>query len=310
MPGHDAPLRDQIRHATELLRQSGVPSPQVDAEILAAHVARLSRGELLAATISGRQVAFDSDKYAALIAERCDRVPLQHLTGRATFCGLELAVGPGVFVPRPETEQVAAAAIDAAQAAVARDGEALVVDLCSGSGAIAFAVAAQVPQATVHAVEVSELALAWAHQNVALVSDQLGRDVGEQLTFHNEDAATALPQLTGQVAVVVSNPPYIPPDAVPNEPEVRDHDPQLALYGGGVDGLAVPEAVLARAGQLLRPGGVVIIEHAEVQAPALRARAQAANWAEITTLPDLAGRPRMLVARRAPLPLSGAKVEE
>ena len=162
-------------------------------------------------------------------AERAARVPLQHLTGQAHFRRLTLAVGPGVFVPRPETEVTAGHAIDAASAL---GPDAVVVDLCTGSGAIALAVKDELPGARVLAVELSDLAHGWAVAN----RDRLGLDVEVRLG----DATTAFDDLEGAVDVVVSNPPYIPVGAVPVDPEVRDHDPEVALYGGSADGLADP----------------------------------------------------------------------
>ena len=185
-------------------------------------------------------------------------MPLQHLTGQAHFRRLTLAVGPGVFVPRPETEVTAGHAIDAASAV---GPDAVVVDLCTGSGAIALAVKDELPAARVLAVELSDLAHGWAVAN----RDRLGLDVEVRLG----DATTAFDDLEGAVDVVVSNPPYIPVGAVPVDPEVRDHDPAVALYGGSADGLAVPLAVAARAAVLLRAGGVLVMEHADSQGATL-----------------------------------------
>jgi release factor glutamine methyltransferase len=177
----------------------------------------------------------------------------------------------------------------------ASGGVPVVVDLCTGSGAIALAVKDEVPSAQVHAVELSELALAWARRN----RDRLGLDV--QVVAG--DAATALPELEGLVDVVVSNPPYIPPGAVPVDPEVRDHDPEVALYGGGPDGLAVPLAVAARAARLLRPGGRLVMEHADTQGERVpRALLATAAWTDVEDRPDLTGRPRAVLATRARVP--------
>jgi release factor glutamine methyltransferase len=281
-------LGPALRDAQRLLAAAGVPSPRVDAEILAAHLLGVTRGELAAAVVLGRDAPAG---LAALVRRRAARVPLQHLVGTAPFRGLEVAVGPGVFVPRPETEAVAQVAVDAAADVVARTGDALVVDLCTGSGAIALAVAAEVPGARVHAVELDAAAHAWAARNVR----------GSGVVLHRGDARTALRDLDGAVDVVVSNPPYVPPGAVPVDPEVAEHDPAVALYGLGPDGLEVPRGVVRAAVRLLRPGGVLVVEHAEVQADEARAMVDATGaFTPATTLPDPAGRPRMVVARRRP----------
>jgi release factor glutamine methyltransferase len=264
-----------------------VPSPRADAELLAAHLLGVSRGELAVAVVLGRPAPDGLDE---LVERRAGRVPLQHLTGTAPFRGLELAVGPGVFVPRPETESVAQVAVDAAADAVARTGSALVVDLCTGSGAIALAVAAEVPGARVHAVELDAAAHAWAARNLG----------GSTVVLHRGDARTALTDLDGTVDVVVSNPPYVPPGAVPVDPEVAEHDPAVALYGLGPDGLEVPRGVVRAAARLLAPGGLLVVEHAEVQAADARAMVDGTGlFTAAVTHADLTGRPRMVVARRA-----------
>jgi len=306
-------LKTAIEWARAELTAAGIGSPRADAEILAAHLLKVSRGELAAALITGRGPKLDYDAYRELVRERARRVPLQHLTGTAPFRNLELAVGPGVFIPRPETETVAQVAIDAVNAALSGSGEALgvrdasqlrerviAVDLCTGSGAIALALVAETRAAAVYAVELSELAFAWAEQNHNLLNARYGSETAARLHLRHADATdpATLSELDGQVDVVVTNPPYIPPDSVPVDTEVREHDPQIALYGRGADGLEVPGAVLNRAQALLRPGGVVIMEHAEVQAAALRRLAVATGgWEEIQTLPDLTGRARMLYAK-------------
>nr|WP_255491902.1 peptide chain release factor N(5)-glutamine methyltransferase [Actinotalea sp. JY-7876] len=284
------PLADALRRGERVLRDAGIASARTDVELLAAHLLGTGRGEVLAAAVLGRPAPAGLTE---LVARRAARVPLQHLTGRAPFRRLELAVGPGVFVPRPETEQVAQVAVDAAAAAVAARGSALVADLCTGSGALALAVADEVPGAEVHAVELDAAAHAWAQRNVAALA------AGARVRLVRGDARTALRELDGTLDVVVSNPPYIPPDAVPLDPEVRDHDPGVALYGLGRDGLEVPRGVVAAAARLLRPGGILVMEHAEVQADAARAVVAAGErFADVRTLPDLAGRDRMVVATR------------
>jgi release factor glutamine methyltransferase len=279
-------LRSAVREATARLAAAGIPSPEADAVALAAHAMGTEPAEVWRAMVLG---APEPQGFAELVAEREARVPLQHLTGVAHFRRLTLAVGPGVFVPRPETEVTAGLAIDAASAI---GPGALVVDLCTGSGAIALAVKDELPEARVLAVELSDLAHGWALAN----RDRLGLDVDVRLG----DATTAFDDLEGEADVVVSNPPYIPVGAVPVDPEVRDHDPAVALYGGSVDGLAIPLAVAARACVLLRPGGVLVMEHADTQGHSLpRALRATGEWVEVADHADLSGRPRTTVAVRA-----------
>ena len=284
-------LREAVRAASRRLAEAGIATPDVDAVALAAHALRTSPGEVQRLMVVGAQAPSCLDD---LVSERVRRVPLQHLTGMTGFRRLELEVGPGVFVPRPETELVAGLAIAAAQACPGgRGDQPVVVDLCTGSGAIALSIQDEVPGAEVHAVEVSDLALAWATRN----RDRLALDVDLRLG----DAAAAFPDLAGAVDVVVSNPPYIPVGAVPQDPEVRDHDPAIALYGGSADGLAIPLRVAARAADLLRDGGTLVMEHADVQGRTLPAALAATGaWLGIEDHEDLAGRPRAVTARRAP----------
>jgi release factor glutamine methyltransferase len=277
-------LRAAVRTAIARLAAAGVGSPETDAVALAAHLLGVSPGEVHKAMVLG---ATAPAAYAELVEERAARVPLQHLTGRAGFRRLELSVGPGVFVPRPETELAAGLAIEAAFGLASP----VVVDLCAGSGAIALAVKDEVPHARVYAVELGEDAHAWAARNVA--------DTGLEVDLRHGDATMAFPELDGTVDVVVSNPPYIPVGMVPLDPEVRDHDPELALYGGSEDGLRIPLAVAGRAARLLRPGGVLVMEHADTQGETLPAALRrTGEWDEVVDHVDLAGRPRATTARR------------
>ncbi len=283
-------LHAAVREATARLAAAGVPSPEVDAVALAAHVLRVGTAEVRRAMVLGDPAP---DGYDELVAERARRVPLQHLTGRAGFRGIELRVGPGVFTPRPETEVVAGMAVEAARA-LAAGGERtpVVVDLCTGSGAIALAVKDEVPEADVHAVELSPEAYAWAVAN----RDALALEVDVRLG----DATTAFADLAGTVDVVVSNPPYIPAGMEPVDPEVRAHEPSVSLYGGGDSGLSIPLAVAARAALLLRPGGRLLMEHADTQGETLPAGLRAlGGWDDIGDHADLNGRPRVTSAVRA-----------
>ncbi|MEO9151612.1 MAG: peptide chain release factor N(5)-glutamine methyltransferase [Lapillicoccus sp.] len=292
-------LKVAVRRATMTLAEAGIASAPVDALLLAAHLMGQEVPEVRRLMVLGGVDA--PEGYEDLVAERASRIPLQHITGRAGFRYLELRVGPGVFVPRPETElvvELAVAALDALRSGSAagpdRSGlvTPVVVDLATGSGAIALAVKQERPLADVYAVELSALAHGWAVAN----RDHLRLDV----TIELSDALTAYEELVGLVDVVTCNPPYIPVGQVPIDPEVRDHDPALALYGGSEDGLATPRAMAARAAQLLRPGGVLVMEHAETQGSSLpRALAATGAWLTVVDHLDLVGRPRCLVATRA-----------
>ena len=286
-----------VKAAQESLSHSGIAAADVDAVELAAFVLGVGGSEVRRRIVLRADVDEGFlDQYAGLIAERAARIPLQHLTGRAHFRHLTLAVGPGVFIPRPETETVAEWAIEAAQAAFEAGVDTpIVVDLCTGSGAIALSLKHEVPEARVYAVEIDESAHAWAAHNVA----GLGLDIDLRLG----DATQSFPDLVGTVDVVVANPPYIPRGMEPIDPEVRDHDPAVALYGGSADGLAIPRLVAARAAALLRPGGVLIMEHADTQGASLPAALQASgSWLTIEDRRDLTDRPRATVAVRAPAP--------
>jgi release factor glutamine methyltransferase len=272
-----------------VLTRAGVPTPDADAELLIGHVLGLSRGQVQAKAVT--DAGLGAEEYVAVIEvveRRAAREPLQHITGRAAFRSLDLAVGPGVFVPRPETETVAQIAIDALMAVAAPSPVA--IDLGTGSGAIALALATEVPHATVVAVENSAAAYVWTKQNVR-------ETAAPNLRLVFADLADAVPELDGAVDVVVSNPPYIPLGAVPRDPEVRLHDPEHALYGGP-DGLDVVRAVSVRAAALLRPGGTLVLEHGDEQGPAIRELLTADGWRAATTSPDLLGRDRATSATR------------
>lgn len=288
-------LRSAVGEATATLTAAGVPAPRPDALLLAAHALGCDRGEVERRMLLGADLdEAGARRLGALVEERAARVPLQHLTGTAPFRRLELHVGPGVFVPRPETEQ----AVDHVLAAIAGLEAPVVVDLCTGSGALALGVADEAPGAEVTAVELSELAVAWAARNI----EASGLPVRLVAADATTDPATVpeLAELVGRVDVVVSNPPYIPVGMVPLEPEVAEHDPEVALYGGSADGLAIPLAVAATAARLLHPGGLLVMEHADSQGESLpRALSATGDWADATDHTDLAGRPRTTTARRA-----------
>lgn len=285
-----ARLTDVLRVATERLADAGVPTPDVDAELLAAHALGVSRGSLAAAAFRGDDIDDDLLRVLEeLVARRVAREPLQHLTGTAPFRHLDLRVGPGVFIPRPETEIVAQLAIDALRAAAAP--EPIAVDLGTGSGAIALALATEVPHARVHAAENSVDAFTWAKENFRRVGAENAR-----IAFI--DLADAFPELDGTVSVLVSNPPYVPDDAIPRDPEVQLWDPAAALYGGP-DGLDVVRELSVVGRRLLHPGGMIVIEHGEWQGPAIRELLTADGWRAAATHPDLTQRDRATTALRS-----------
>lgn len=279
--------RALLADAARTLAAAGIESPRVDAELLLAHVTRRSRAGLI--TLS-EVPEDDAARFAALVGQRADRVPLQHLTGRAAFRHLELAVGPGVFVPRPETELL----VEWALARLAGLDGPIVVDLGSGSGAIALSIAHEHPGARVTAVERDPGAIAWTRHNALTRAGAGDTPVGVVAGDMTDPAL--LSELDGRVDVVVSNPPYVPDGArVPRE--VADHDPPLALWGGP-DGLDVVRGMLGVAARLLRPGGRLGIEHADQQGTALPALVRAhGGYTDVEDHPDLTGRPRFTTAR-------------
>ena len=269
--------------ATARLSEAGVDSPSYDAQALLAHVLGVERARLPMVDDVAPALA---ERYDALVARRAAREPLQHLTGIAHFRHVDLQVGPGVFVPRPETELLAGWAVEAAAAL----DSPVVVDLGTGSGAIAKAVKHEVPKADVHAVELDESAHGWAVHNLT----------GTGVDLRQGDLGEAFDDLAGAVDVVVSNPPYIPHEAWESVAvEVRDHDPQLALYATG-DGLDTIRVVERRAALLLRPGGVAGVEHADVQGESAPAVFSGSGcWEQVRDHADLTGRARFLTARLA-----------
>lgn len=277
-------LAEALRSAELHLTASGVGSPRVDAELLAAHVLGTDRTLLWRYLHQPVPEGFDD-----LVARRAERIPLQHLTGTAYFRTVSIAVGPGVFSPRPETELVAGVAVDRARDRGASGQRVVVVDLCSGSGAIAAAVATEVPAAEVHAVELDPAAAPWLRHNARR----------HRFTAHIEDMDGCLPELDGRAEVVVSNPPYIPIGSVPRDPEVARFDPPMALYSGadGLDHIALVERTARR---LLRAGGLVVVEHGDRQGLTVpQVFTSSGGWLEVVDHVDLTGRDRYVTAVRA-----------
>lgn len=312
-------VRDILYDAQRRLTTAGVPSPKADADWLMSFVLDVPRNRLILqdALTPQQRLAFEK-----VLARRLSRVPLQHITGRAAFRRIDLGVGPGVFIPRPETELVTEAAIRHA-----RDVDSpVVVDLCSGSGAIGLSVAIEVPGAQVHLVELDDQAVSWTRRNVEEHIEAVAQVASSAFVVHADAATIAYPggqlaSFVGEVDVVVSNPPYIPDGMVPRESEVRDHDPSIALFGGP-SGLDVIERVARSAALLLRPGGLFVVEHADVQGPEgedggvaglirsmtldeqlstmLTGRPGDSLFESVTDRLDLAGLPRFTLARRRP----------
>lgn len=312
-------VRDMLVDAEQRLTRAGVPSPSFDAAELAAYVLGTTRMRMVLqdAFTPEQRVAFEQ-----LITQRCARVPLQHLTGVAGFRRIEVKVGPGVFIPRPETELMTEAAIRTLK--VAAPADRIAVDLCAGSGAVALSMATEVAGAQVHAVELSPEALVWTRRNVEWYSADVAA-IDSSVTVHQGDATTCaepgqpLSSLAGRVSVVTANPPYVPIGMVPQEIEVKEHEPRLALYGGD-DGLDVVRGLIRTAAILLRRGGLLVIEHADVQGAeaglagvpgtlsahladaelelATHTPAGEPLWTRIDDRPDLNHKPRYTLATR------------
>ena len=280
-------ISEAIESATNELTSAGVTSPSVDAELLGCFVLGIERSELTMLSLG--EELFPEDKIAqfeTVVARRVKREPLQHITGLAPFRHLELHVGPGVFIPRPETEQLVEMAIEK----VKKLDKPLVVDLCSGSGAIAISLSTELVDSKVFAVELSEQAFEFLSRNF----EKYGLDTK---SAKNEDLAKAFDELEGQVDLVITNPPYIPDSAVPVEVEVQLHEPSLALYGGE-DGLDVIRRISERALYLLKPSGLLLLEHSDSQARAISQLLLNQGWQEIVSSQDLAGKDRMISARK------------
>lgn len=275
-------LRQLIAEAVESLSRAGVSSPQVDAEELAAHLLGIPRSRLRFAEVS----AEFSEGYRDLVTRRVRRIPLQHLIGSAAFGPIEVRVGPGVFIPRPETESLYVWAAGELAPGVT------VVELCAGTAALAIALSRDEPTARVIAVELDEGALSYTRQNAAgTMVEVIQADV---------TAPSLLAEFDGTVDLIVTNPPYIP-DGVELEPEVAQHDPPLALFAGH-DGLAVIAPIVTAAGRLLAPGGAIGVEHDDTNGGQTCELFTASGlFDEVVQRYDLAGRPRFVTARRKSL---------
>jgi release factor glutamine methyltransferase len=284
-------LRQVIDAAVATLAAAGIASARVDAELLAAHAAGVDRGRLRFADLPPD---FHT-RFGELVSARAERIPLQHLTGTAAFGPVEVSVGPGVFIPRPETE-----ALFEWMLRQELPRKPLIVDLCTGSGALALAIATARPHARVIAVENSAEALGYARRNLA--------DTGVELLDADVTDPDLRPDLDGAVDLLVANPPYIPEGAVLG-PEVAEHDPAQALFGGP-DGMAVIVPIVALAQRWLRPGGRCAVEHDDTTSGLTTAAFggaafdgaafDGAAFDDVTAHLDLTGRPRFVTARRRP----------
>lgn len=297
-----APVRDRLRSAlataTARLGAAGVPSPSVDARALIALAARTDQPLVM---LDHLPESFDED-LDVLIGRREAREPLQLIQGYAAFRRLRLEVAPGVFIPRPETEL----AVDLLQQH-RRGPLRRVADLCTGSGALAAALLDELPEVHVTAADVDDAAVALARRNTAPWARR-AEVLQADLTTAPDTTTGGEPGLErlSPLDAIVSNPPYVPLGAVPQDEEVRRHDPPRALYGGGEDGLDLPRAVIAWAHRLLRPGGLLVMEHADVQGEATRAlAARIGGFEDVATCRDLTGRDRFLVARRTAATAAG-----
>lgn len=276
-----------LKQSAIQLSQAGVLSPDIDSELLAAHILGISRSELSVAIALNS--IFPEDKIVAFsdaVSRRAKREPLQHITGLAPFRHLELFVGKGVFTPRPETEQVVSFAMEK----IASLEQPIIVDLCAGSGAIALSFTTERADSNVFAVEKSEEAFEYLKHN----SKRYGLELAQ---LSHVDLQDCLPEMDAVADLVISNPPYIPNEAIPVDLEVQLHEPSLALFGGA-DGLDVIRRILTKAKQLLRTGGLLVLEHADTQALSIRELLLAEGWIDVESKKDLAGKDRMISATK------------
>lgn len=276
-------LSELLSRGSQLLASVGIESADNDAQLLAAHVLGISKGELQAQLFLDPEIS-ETREIESLFQKRSERIPLQHLTGVAYFRNLTLAVGPGVFIPRPETEGV----VDLALQALPEGG--IAVDLCTGSGAIAVSIATERADSKVYAWELNPESEPWLRKNLRGNVELVMGDIAEDHKLFHE--------LAGQVDVVISNPPYIPSWAVPKDLEVQLHDPAMALYGGE-DGMDIIRVVSKRALQLLKPGGYLVVEHADTQGQLVADLFQSDGWHNIAIHKDLTNRDRSVSATKA-----------
>lgn len=288
---------DVIRDAAVQLREAGIETPEHDAKLLLAEAAGVELRDVDKALLMGEELgtAEQLARFQSMLARRAKREPLQYITGHAPFRYLDLKVGLGVFIPRPETETVVQAGLDW----LTEHGmiHPRVVDLCAGSGAIGLSVVSEVPGSQVWAVELSPNTAEWTNKNLAETAKRYPSIASNyQLEIADATSLATLAQLDGTIDIVITNPPYVPESDVPEQPEARDWDPELALYGGSMDGTLIPERIIERAYRLLKPGGALVMEHDVTQGDRLVAYAKAAGFTTASTGRDWTGRDRYLFA--------------
>lgn len=288
---------DVIRDAAVQLREAGIETPEHDAKLLLAEAAGVELRDVDKALLMEEELgtAEQLARFQSMLARRAKREPLQYITGHAPFRYLDLKVGLGVFIPRPETETVVQAGLDW----LTEHGmiHPRVVDLCAGSGAIGLSVVSEVPGSQVWAVELSPNTAEWTNKNLAETAKRYPSIASNyQLEIADATSLATLAQLDGTIDIVITNPPYVPESDVPEQPEVRVWDPELALYGGSMDGTLIPERIIERAYRLLKPGGALVMEHDVTQGDRLVAYAKAAGFTTASTGRDWTGRDRYLFA--------------
>lgn len=301
-------MRELLQNAIARLREAGVESAEYDARLLLGKACGVSLAELNKALILGDLTDFSPDyasKYSDFVTRRASREPLQHIVGRAPFRYLDLQVGKGVFVPRPETEVVVEAGLDwFRESGISKP---TVVDLCAGSGAIGLSIATEVADAQVWAVEKSPEAFQYLRKNFEetaknyenmQISSRYHAVLADATKAHISDLTPELHAICGKADLVITNPPYVPENQVPEQVEVREYDPPLALYGGSADGLAIPEQIMHTAFALLRYGGAMVMEHDISQGDALKKYAESVGFSRARVGNDLTGRPRYTFAQK------------
>ncbi|MFU0663324.1 peptide chain release factor N(5)-glutamine methyltransferase [Gardnerella vaginalis] len=305
-------MRELLQNAIARLREAGVESAEYDARLLLSKACGVSLAELNKALILGDLTDFSPDyasKYSDFVARRASREPLQHIVGRAPFRYLDLRVGKGVFVPRPETEVVVEAGLDwLRESGISKP---TVVDLCAGSGAIGLSIATEVADAQVWAVEKSPEAFQYLRKNFEetarkqenlqvenLLSNRYHAVLADATKAHISDLTPELQAICSKVDLVITNPPYVPESQVPEQVEVREYDPPLALYGGSADGLLIPEQIMRAAFVLLKPGGAMVMEHDISQGDALADYAKNIGFISAKVKNDLTNRARFVVCKK------------
>ena len=288
-------MDETIGKAIATLREAGVDTPEHDVKLLLAEAAGCELSDVDKAMLMGDPIDYDAERFGAMLARRANREPLQYIVGHAPFRYLDLEVGPGVFIPRQETELVAQEGIDW----ITRNGlyNPRVVDLCAGSGAIGLSIVTEVPGSHVWGVEINQQVAAWTRRNIAATMRRWPALASNyELEIGDATNATTLAKLDGSIDIVITNPPYVPQNNIPDQPEVRDHDPELALYGGSADGTLIPERIIRRASRLLRAQGLFVMEHDISQGDRLAAFARTNGFEQVHVRNDYTNRPRYLVA--------------